>query len=212
MSLINDALKRANRARQKNPFNGRPVAPLQPVDYAVGPKGFSRALIGLSLAVSLALSGWFFWKWSRSGAESQQGAAVADKSTASSASTPASPKSVAHPQPIKVSTNIILRTNRVALAQLEAAAQSAATNPPVSPAPTNAAVPTNVPVPPPPSPFADLKLQSIIFRENKPAVVINGEMLVTGDRIRGARILKIEPQSVTVERGGETNELSLRRL
>jgi len=195
MSLINDALKRANRARQQNPFNGRPVAPLQPVDYGVGPKGFIRAVIGLSLAASLALSGWFFWKWSRSGAESHQGAAVADKSTASSAGTPASPKSVAHPQPIKVSTNIILRTNRVALAKSEAAALSAAlsaaTNPPVSLAPTNAAVPTNVPVPLPPSPFADLKLQSIIFRENKPAVVINGELLVAGDKIRGARILKI---------------------
>src|SRR6266699_3650037 len=65
---------------------------------------------------------------------------------------------------------------------------------------------------PPPSSFADLKLRSIIYREDKPAAVINGDMLYVGDEIRGARVVRIERYSVTVERKGETNELRLPRL
>ena len=93
---------------------------------------------------------------------------------------------------------------------------AASSDSPVSAPPASAAVaasPTNVAAPPlPPSPFADLKLQSLIFREHKPAAVINSEMLFVGDEIRGARVLKIQRQSVTVERNGETNELRLPRL
>ena len=86
---------------------------------------------------------------------------------------------------------------------------------PISAPPTNAAAlapPTNVAAPTPPSPFADLKLQSIIFSEDKRAAGINGELLYVGDEIRGARVRKIERQSVTVERNGETNVLRLPRL
>jgi len=73
--------------------------------------------------------------------------------------------------------------------------------------------PTNLVVPaPPPSPFADLKLQSIIFREDKPAALINVEMLFIVYDIVWARVLRIERQSVTVERKGDTNELRLPRL
>jgi hypothetical protein len=86
----------------------------------------------------------------------------------------------------------------------------------VTVAQTNAATvaaQTNLAEPPaPPSPFADLKLQSIIYREDKPAAVINGEMLFVGDEIRGARVTGIERSSVTVERKGETNELRMPRL
>ena len=60
--------------------------------------------------------------------------------------------------------------------------------------------------------FPKLKLQSIVYRLSKPAVVINGEMLYTGDTIKEARILKIDRRAVTVEWRGQTNVLSLPRL
>src|SRR5204862_3567862 len=99
-------------------------------------------------------------------------------------------KPVQRKQLIKVSTNIVVRTNLVAPPQSEAPAQAVSSNAPVSAPPTNAAAlasPTNVAAPePPPSPFADLKLQSIIFSEDKRAAGINGELLYVGDEIRGA--------------------------
>ncbi len=95
----------------------------------------------------------------------------------------------------------------------ETSVEAATTNTSVSVPLTNVATgvsPTNTAAPPPP--FADLKLQSIIFRVEKPAALVNGEMVFVGDSIRGARIVKIELQSVTVERNGETHELRLPRL
>jgi hypothetical protein len=99
---------------------------------------------------------------------------------------------------------------------LETTSQPSSTDTPITAPQTNAAAltaQTNVAgSSAPPSPFADLKLQSIIYRENKPAAVINGEMLFVGDEIRGARVTGIERSSVTVERKGGTNELRLPRL
>src|SRR6266850_4276962 len=63
MSLINDALKRAKQAQQQNPFGGQPTVPLQPVDYARRPNYFLHSLAALLTVVTLACSGWFFWKW-----------------------------------------------------------------------------------------------------------------------------------------------------
>ena len=60
MSLINDALKRAKQAQQENPFGRQP---LQPVDYASRPNYFLRSVVALLAVVTLACSGWFFWKW-----------------------------------------------------------------------------------------------------------------------------------------------------
>ncbi|PYK95988.1 MAG: hypothetical protein DME19_21255 [Verrucomicrobia bacterium] len=217
MSLINDALKRARQAQQQNPFSGQPEVPLQPADYAARPNWLLRTVVGLLVLASLAGAGWFFSRWWRSSAESPRVGTVAEDSTRESAAKSKVPAGPAQrKQTITVSTNIVVRTNPVALPQSEAAAQPASTHLAVSLPASNAAAlmsPTNLVVPaPPPSPFADLKLQSIIFREDKPAALINGEMLFIGDEIRGARVLRIERQSVTVERKGDTNELRLPRL
>ena len=229
MSLINDALQRARQARQPEPSERPPSVPLRPVDYAARPGRLVRIVIALLMLTSLALSGWFFWQWWRIRVELERTASAADGTVAFAAAKSDAP--APRMRPIKVSTDLVVRANFVPPSQPETAAlpalpdtalpaPSEAAIPPPANAPTAAGTnvvsspPTNAlaPAPTPAGPFADLKLQSIIFRENKPAVVINGELLVAGDKIRGARILKIEPQSVMVERGGETNELSLRRL
>jgi hypothetical protein len=60
--------------------------------------------------------------------------------------------------------------------------------------------------------FPDLKLQSIIYRLNNPAAVINGDMLHVGETIKGARVLSIDRSEVAVEWKGKTNVLQLPRL
>ncbi len=216
MSLINDALKRANRAREQNPFHGSPLAPLQPVDYSARPKWLFRIVIGLLLLGSLVSSVWFFWQgWRSSGLRPRVAGRTDEASAASAIGSRPRAKPGARQQPIKVSTNIVIRTNVLASPQPETVAPAASTNTPASIPPTTATAAvsqTNAAAPPPSSPLADLKLQSIIFREDKPAAVVNGEMLFIGDTIRGARVLNIEPQTVTLERTGETNELRLPRL
>ena len=214
MSLINDALKRAKQGQQQNPFGGQPIRPLQPADYAARSNYPLRVALAVLLVAALALSGWFFWKWWRSSGESHQ-TAGGESTAASAEKSKTSAKPVPRKQLIKVSTNIVVRTNLVAPPQSEALAQAVSSNSPISAPRTNAAAlapPTNLAAPAPPSPFDDLKLQSIIFSEDKRAAGINGELLYVGDDIRGARVMRIDRQSVTVERNGETNVLRLPRL
>ncbi len=220
MSLINDALKRARQAQEQNPFGGTPGVPLQPVDYTRRPSYFLRALVALLAVVTLVCSGWFFWKWWSSRGERRSVAVAAHEDKADPAArSKAQPQSVPRKSTIQVSTNIIVRTNVAVIPNPEAEARSAPTNASVSTTQTNASLPPAAePAAPrvepaaPSSPFADLKLRSIIYREDKPAAVINGDMLYVGDEIRGARVVRIERHFVTVERNGETNELRLPRL
>ncbi len=214
MSLINDALKRAKQAQQQNPFGGQPTVPLQAVDYARRPNYFLRSLVALLAVVTLACSGWFFWKWWSSRVERRSVVvAVNEAKAASAAQSKARPQLSPRKSAIQVSTNIVVRTNVAVTPKLEADARSAPTNASISTSQTTAAAPAAATEPAaPPSPFADLKLRSIIYREDKPAAVINGDMLYVGDEIGGARVVRIERSSVTVERKGETNELRLPRL
>jgi hypothetical protein len=217
MSLINDALKRARQAQQQNPFGGPPNVPLQPVDYAVRRNYFLRAVVALLAIAALSCSGWFFSRWWRSQSQRPAAAVAANSAKARSpAEAQARPQASPRKSIIHVSTNIVVRTNSApppSEFEAEAKAPPAATNVPVSAPPSNAPAPapTNEPGPPP-SPVADLKLRSIIYREDKPAAVINGDMLYIGDEILGARVVSIDRHSVTVERKGETNELRLPRL
>ena len=214
MSLINDALKRAKQAQQQNPFGGQPTVPLQSVDYARRPNYFLRSLVALLAVATLACSGWFFWKWwSSTGQSRSVVVAVNEAKAESAAQSKARPQSSPRKSVIRVNTNIVVRTNVAVTPKLEADARSAPTTASISTLQTTAAAPALATEPAaPPSPFADLKLRSIIYREDKPAAVINGDMLYVGDEIGGARVVRIERSSVTVERKGETNELRLPRL
>jgi len=211
MSLINDALKRAKQAQQQNPFGGQPAVPLQPVDYARRPNYFLRSLGALLAVATLACSGWFFWKWWSSRGERRSVVmAVNEAKVESAAQSKARPQSFPLKSTIQVSTNIVVRTNVAVTPKPGAEVPSAPTNASIPTSQTSAAAPA--PAAAPASPFADLKLRSIIYREDKPAAVINSDMLYVGDEIRGARVVRIDRHSVTLERKGETNELRLPRL
>lgn len=59
--------------------------------------------------------------------------------------------------------------------------------------------------------FPELKLQGISRRKNKTFAVLNGKTLSVGDRIEGVMLLKIDTDSVIVEKGGARRELFLLR-
>ncbi len=59
--------------------------------------------------------------------------------------------------------------------------------------------------------FPDLKLQGISRGKNKTFVTVNGKTLALGDHIQGVTLLKIDADSVTVEKSGAKRELFLLR-
>jgi hypothetical protein len=116
----------------------------------------------------------------------------------------APPASPAATRGIKVSTNLVLRTTRAD----EATSATAAAPTPRTEAPVEAtASTTNQPAPAPA--FPELKLQSIIYRLNRPSAMINGQMVHAGDRIGDASVLEIRRQAVKVEWRGSNRTLSL---
>jgi hypothetical protein len=55
-----------------------------------------------------------------------------------------------------------------------------------------------------------LKVQGIFFRGENSSVMINGKLLFKGDRIKGAEVIAIASQSVTLQSGGELKVLTIR--
>lgn len=83
--------------------------------------------------------------------------------------------------------------------------------------PVTAAVPTPAPAPQtvvtktetPKPVFPELKLQGIFYRLNNPSALISGKNVRVGDNIRGAKVLAIERESVTLDFKGERKTLNL---
>ena len=176
--------------------------PLQPVDYASRPNRFLRFVAALILISAVALAVFYFSKWWQAREQLQRLAATSDVPAARPAAEPAAPpENAATKYRIRVNTNVVVRTNPAALSPAigPAAMQTnAAPDAAVAVAATNQS--------------PDLKLQSIIYRLDKPAAVINGEMLHVGDSIKGARVISIDRHEVTVVLDGKTNVLNLPRL
>ncbi|HXG47538.1 MAG TPA: response regulator [Methylomirabilota bacterium] len=66
------------------------------------------------------------------------------------------------------------------------------------------------PVPPAPGAAAELKLQGIFYRKSNPTAMINGQTVQRGGEIEGARVIAIDRQSVTLQRGGQVLVLHLK--
>jgi MSHA biogenesis protein MshK len=54
-----------------------------------------------------------------------------------------------------------------------------------------------------------LLLQSVLVSETRRVAVINGRTLQVGDRVDGARVTRIEPGSVWLQRDGDITRLDL---
>lgn len=194
MSLINDALRRANQSKQgqpPEPSGGAPMQPVHPNDRS--PSSATPLWIFFLIALLLICGGWLFWK------------GFASKTTATKVESPtvnppvASTSRVVEVKAPVASTNVIVAPVAVATNAPAVVAESTATNvpPPIEPSPVAAA--------------PALKLQGIFYRSISPGALINGISVTTGEKVFGARVLKIDRQEVTLERDGKTIVLTLQR-
>ena len=193
MSLINDALKRAT---QTQPPGSVPPAiikePMLPASAAHNAPGLPVYFVPVLLFV---ISGacFFLWKGWQTTNQNQ----VASNAIIAKAREP-----VALPE-VAPEENIAIPANRVFSVDDEPAPAPALVTP--------AAPPANpAPVAEPARPAAPaLKLQGIFYRPSNPSAVVNNKTVFLGDSVGNSRVKAIDRQSVTLERDGATQVLTL---
>lgn len=65
-----------------------------------------------------------------------------------------------------------------------------------------------VPVPPALVPETNYALQAVTEQDGQPVAIVNGQLVRVGDVLEGARILRIEPEAVEIEKNGRRIVLS----
>ncbi len=199
MSLINDALKRASQTPPPPPVPATaPQANLCPVEYK-RPSALPMILIPAVLLIVLGLAGWFLVKAWKTASHNLAGSGsklrVAAREIHDRREGPSKPEEVSPVPPLTVP------------APAETVPVKA--NPPVAASVPPPAATEEPILQPPASPFANLKLQGIFYRPNKPAVVINSKTLYPGDKVGNVKVVAITRESVLLESNGQTNVLTL---
>jgi hypothetical protein len=184
MSLINDALKRAQKQQQAQPASKPPLEFLPPgpapaSDCCAGPRSLGITLVLLAVLGFVAILAWLVSSPSFNSVP--VAARPATRMSGGSSSNPPA-AAVVSPAPL---------TNPTA----------AATEPAVTNAPVAASLPPGEP----------LRLQGISFNPNAPSAVVNGRVLYLGDTVNGYRLTAVSPVAVTLERGTESLVLDLSR-
>jgi len=221
MSLINDALKRAQSQQQPTPGKGGKPPRVPEMRPAPAPKSSPLPMILVLLLIGcLAGGGWFFWQWFQK--KKEGGGPIVEQANRVKTS---KTEVVKTPQ-TKPSTNQDTSTKAP---KIEDPLPKVATkSPETKPAPT-----PRVSTPPPGAirhsggetkstastsntrtsrstgAFPALKLHGIFYNKTKPAVVLNGRTFYIGGTIHGARVVQIDPESVTLEWNGETHLVEL---
>jgi hypothetical protein len=218
MSLINDAIKRANQANKDRQAPGNPAAPspaeMQSVDTPRSqPAGGSlTSMLLIAGIVVFVLLGGSLLFLSLSGDRSSGGA-----STESVVSEMEPPVPVPTPvtQPDESLAVMPVPAESLVADALQNPVPAPSTTAPVdaasaatSPAPPTIA-PGPVAQPAGPRPFPELKLQGIYYRLRDPSVMINGQTLEIGDLVEDARVIRIERKEVTLELDGQQKVLRL---
>lgn len=203
MSLINDAIKQANKANKDRtasaPASGTPpTAGMQTVETrpAAAPSGSMTGMFLIAgIVVFVLLGGALLFLALRNSSP--------DSATAS-----APAEIIATPTPEST-----IPTQAVQAPQGQAAT--------ATPGTTTTAVTPTTPVTPPaviaevpakpagPRAFPELKLQGIYYRIKDPSVMINGKTLMIGDLVNDVTVMKIERKDVTVELDGQQKVLRL---
>jgi len=195
MSLINDALKRATKAPAATESAAGLGEPMRPTDShrsVALPRYFFPILLCI-----LCGAMWFIvqgWEARRQAALETDLVRVHAREAGST-----------DPAPAAASTADI----------------ALATETPVGPASDDPPIPANrnfsldddiepgAAVAPPPAPPA-LRLQGIFYRASSPSALVNAQTVFVGDQVAGARIKAIDRGSVTLERDGRIQVLTLR--
>ena len=199
MSLINDALKRARQAQQKNEPPSA-SATMRPVEARRAAS--KSALIPLVLATLLVVIGGILIVIALTRGESREtktaGANPAPVSNA--AKPPAAAKSEEPSSSVETPTSAPTTVAAVTPAPSSTPTQAVAVAAPETNAP---AVPTPPVAPPVP------KLQGIFFNPSKPSAVVNSKTVYIGSKVGEFSVVDITQRAVALERGGETNVLAL---
>lgn len=201
MSLINDALKRA-KAPSPAAKPAQADAPMRPADNHQT-VGLPRYFIPVLLCIFCGAL-WFLlrgWDASRQAGLYPTPVTVQARTIADAASdngnpqTPAADPSVnAGPLPTPEARNFSLND------ETPTGATSASGSTPGS---ALAVASATTPVEP------AFRLQGIFYRPSGPSAVVNAKTVYVGDPISGGRVKAIDRHSVTIERGGETQVLTL---
>lgn len=215
MSLIDDALKRAQEASRKagEKEKARPWTPAPLPDAGLARRrGFLRALrvtlLGLGGLILAVFLGRLVWN----------AAAPSDQN-----------RPAAIPAPVSAPPTVPAAVNSVPTVAPTAAVAAVA---PARPRPTRVAIPQTpdvlpevVEVPPVPSTLADgrtfvgvvnlpegrrIELGGIAWSEEAPRAVLNDRIVATDAYVEGFTVKKIEENRVTLERDGMTIYLSIR--
>lgn len=173
MSLINDALKRAQESQKKTPSG---VAPLRPVESDSRGIGW---ILPASVILLLAMAGIFI--------------VLALHKNKTPAPVVARPPEVSAPQPAVIAP----------APEQNISAPQPASIVPIAPAPESNApaaviAETNAPAVSAAAPDWP-KVQGIIFDANRPVAIVNGKMVSAGDRAGDFQITEITKNSVTFE-------------
>jgi len=183
MSLINDALKKAQKAIPSNPTSA--VKPLQPVAASVGrPRWLLPSMVAMLVIILIAVAVCFF-DWDRTSQRADPGnvheAHDAPPSPPPPAETVIHPATSPSPPPVVVDARPALTATT---AQLPATPALVSPAPPV-PLPTN-----NLPSLP--------KLQGIFYSSTDPSAILEGKTVYAGDQVRQYRVKIITKDSVTL--------------
>lgn len=219
MSLINDALKRAEADKPRRTQSDAQVPPLQPVEAPSGTKSSPLLLGGILLlgigTVGIAAALWFN---GRATPENKQTtSAPVQQPTAIQSPAPVIPQQATavptvQPSPvIQASQTVAVTQSAPAVAApstLAPAPQPQRTPPQKTPvasqSPTaSAAAQTGNPTAKP------IRLQSIFYRLRSPTVIINGKTLGIGDSVDGIKVVSIQRTSVEVQQNGKYRTLTL---
>lgn len=208
MSLINDALKRARQAQQKNSPPPVPGVPLRPVDVARMKNSGPGLLVPIAVAVVVLMAFGIGWVANRRDAGSSA-APVTNQETKRppAAIAPASELVPRSPEPVPEPAVVPIPAPAVSPPLAPA---TPAPTPVTSAPPATATAPAAEPATPPPA-IAWPKLQGIIYRPDQPSALLNNQTVLIGGRSGEFLVVAIDRQSVTLECAGQTNILRLRQ-
>lgn len=222
MSLINDALKRANEQKARQASAAELSDELRPADESA--ETSTLWPIGI-FAICLVGSAWFAWAWWHGGTSTipihgdvieaaarapvQEPAEYADQSLEPPVITPPEPAAeTSEPasdtellSPVTSPPSVPASPSAVSAAVASVPSPTRTASAPSRPVtdPRSSARTSPIPVAASPAAFPALTLQGIYFRPSNPSVVINSRTLHQGDEIAGARILAIDRKEVTVQ-------------
>jgi hypothetical protein len=191
MSLINQALKRAQEAQQGPPPEPAPTLHFRPVEPAQRARHSLGVVVPIALAIIALLLLFLVWQW----VQRKNSLPVA----AQQAVPATTPVQAAPPAVATQSTP----ESPVANESATTAPASVPEPEPAAPAPAPEPATPQPPKPPPP------RLQSIVFNPARPSAMINGRVVFLGDKVGDMRLTALDQESVTLTGGGQTNVLTL---